>query len=275
MGIVGSAYTSVNKDKVPVLFTLAAKGGFVKPGMRVLDYGCGRWPENVREYLRTLGVDDVVSYDPNWFPIPLGFYAGQADDSGYDLVCLSNVLNVIQEPAERRRALAKAWKAVKPGGLMLVTVYEADGSGASGPSKDDCWQERRKLNSYIDAELAPYMGTVAYGKLWLSMRKPAPGEKFWPPVGTKATICRMYGGSETPVTVVGRSGQFLLVRECQLVFAGPRHHDTVADGILPGRPGVEEEIELAWKTKGACWHEKGKYGGYVVFGRWNHQPHID
>jgi putative pyruvate formate lyase activating enzyme len=198
-----------------------------------------------------------------------------ADDSEYDLVCLSNVLNVIQDPAERRRALSKAWKAVKPGGLMLVTVYEADGSGASGPSKDDCWQERRKLNSYIDSELAPYMGTVAYGKLWLSMRKPAPGEKFWPPVGTKATICRMYGGSETPVTVIGKSGQFLLVRECQLVFDGPRHSDTVADGILPGRPGVEGEIELAWKTKGACWHEKGKYGGYVVFGRWSHQPHID
>ena len=268
-----SAYTSVNKDKVPVLFTLAAKGGFVKPGMRVLDYGCGRWPENVREYLRTLGVDDVVSYDPNWFPIPLGFYAGQADDSGYDLVCLSNVLNVIQEPAERRRALAKAWKAVKPGGLMLVTVYEADGSGASGPSKDDCWQERRKLNSYIDAELAPYMGTVAYGKLWLSMRKPAPGEKWYPPIGTKLTLSYLTG-SETPYTVVGVNAGKLTIRRCELVFHGPRSPDTLPDEIREGAPGRDEE-ELVWHPKSGDWHGKGRYGGYVIWGRWSYQPYLD
>lgn len=271
MGIVVSAYTSVNKDKVPVLFSLAAKQ-IVRPGMRVLDYGCGRWPETVREYLSAFGVDDVVSYDPNWFPTPLGFHSGQGGD-GYDLVCLSNVLNVIPDRAERVRALAEAWKAVKPGGLMLVTVYEADGSGASGPSKDDCWQERRRLNGYIDDELAPYMGAVAYGKLWISMRKPEPGKKFWPPVGTKATICRAYGGTETPVTVIGRKGQFLLVRDCQLRFDGPRYYDAVADRISEGREGIEQTRELSWKKTG--WHEKGKYGGYVDFGRWGHQPYLD
>ena len=156
---VTSAYTSVNKSRVPALFALAAKAGLAKPGMRVLDYGCGRWPENVRGYLATLGIDDVVSYDPYWFPFPLGFYSGQADE-GYDLVCLSNVLNVIQDPAERKEAVQKAWGLVKPGGRLVVTVYEADGSGASGPSKPGCWQERRRLGDYVSDELSAIPGAI-------------------------------------------------------------------------------------------------------------------
>jgi len=277
MGVYASAHTSVNKNRLPALFTLAAGHGLFKDGMRVLDYGCGRWPENVREYLATFGIDDVVSYDPNWFPIPLGFHSGQ-ENEGYDLICLSNVLNVIQKRSDRLGVLQVIWEALKPGGRILVTVYEADGSGTSGPSKEGCWQERRKLSSYVDEELARYMGEIvpgSGGKLWASMPKPAEGEKFWPPEGTKLTICRIYGGTETPYTVIGRKGQFLVVRRCQLVFNGPRYYDTIADGFLPGRPGVEEEIELAWKTKGACWHEKGKYGGYAEFGRWGHQPYLD
>ncbi|MBQ1789867.1 MAG: methyltransferase domain-containing protein [Oscillospiraceae bacterium] len=268
MGLGLSAYTSVNKDKVPQLFTLAVGKGLIRPGDFVFDIGCGRWPETVKEFLRENGVDVIDQWDPNWFP-----NADYVPIEGYDVVCLSNVLNVIGDRAERVRALKMAWDALKPGGLMLVTVYEADGSGASGPSKDGCWQERRKLNSYIDSELAPYMGAVAYGKLWLSMRKPAPGKKFWPPVGTKATICRIYGGTETPVTVIGRKGQFLLVRDCLLHFDGPRYYDTVADRISEGREGIEQTRELSWKKTG--WHEKGKYGGYVDFGRWVHQPNLD
>ena len=275
MGAYASARTSVNKNRLPALFTLAAGHGLFKNGMKVLDYGCGRWPGGVGEFLGDLGCD-VVAYDPNWYPIPVVYGNADPDGGDFDLVCLSNVLNVIQSRDERLAALQTAWEALKPGGRILVTVYEADGSGASGPSKNDCWQERRKLSSYIDDELAEYLGSVMSGGFWASMPKPAKGEKFWPPEGAKVTLHRIYGGSETPCTVVGRRGQFLVVRECQLRFIkGPRYYDAVADAILPGRPGVEEEIELSWKTKGCCWHEKGKYGGLAIFGRWRHQPHVD
>lgn len=269
MGLKLSAYTSINKEKVPVLFSLAVSYGILKPGMKVLDYGCGRWPETVRDFLSGKGIVDLDQWDPNWFPdadyIPL---------EGYDAVCLSNVLNVIGDKRERFDVLDTAWKALKPGGVILVTVYEADGSGASGPSREGCWQERRKLNSYIDDELSAYMGAVyPGGKLWASLPKPAPGRKWYPPVGTKVTIVRATG-SETPYTVVGTESGRLRIRECRLEFDGPRYFDTVADRITEGLPG-DREKELVWKPKSESWGEKGAAYSYIRFGKWRHQPYTD
>lgn len=261
-----SAYTSVNKNKVPVLFTLAQKTELLKPGMRVLDYGCGRWPEVVREFLATSGIDDVVSYDPYWFPIPWG--------EGYDLACLSNVLNVIDTGEDRAKAVRNAWESLKPGGRMLVTVYEGDGSGKPAPSLRGSWQERRKLLSYMDGELARYFGEILPGtgdKLWVSMPKPAEGEKWYPPVGAKVTL-RLPTGAEYPYTVVGFRKGRVVIRRCSLVFYGPRTNATVASAIVPGQPG-NDEIELVWRPKWSVWHGKGRYGGYPVWGVWVHTPY--
>ena len=172
-----SAMTSVNSKRVPRLFTAAAVRGLFKPGMRVLDYGCGRWPEVVRSYLKTLGVDDVVSYDPNWFPVPLGYHHDQAGN-GYDLVCLSNVLNVIERREDRIGALKAAWKALRPGGRLLVTVYAGDGSGASGPSRSGCWQENRPLRDYLADELRPIPGWVHWGVFVSEPKATADGDHF-------------------------------------------------------------------------------------------------
>ena len=270
MGIRLSAYTSVNKDKVPVLFTQAVGFGIVYAGQTVLDYGCGRWPEVARDYLISQGVDHVDSWDPNWFPD-----ADYVPVEGYDVVCVSNVLNVIPAKLDRLIALKAAWEALKPGGVMLVTVYEADGSGASGPSKEGCWQERRKLNSYILDELSAYMGTVyPGGKLWKSMPKPHPGRKWFPPAGTRLTIVRPTG-SAMPYTVVGRGANGTLeIRRCRLVFDGPHYYDTVADRIEPGDLGDPQTL-LTWKRKGETWGEGGKARSHVVWGKWFHQPYLD
>lgn len=266
-----SAYTSVNKDKVPVLFTLAAKAGLVKKDCAVLDYGCGRWPEVAADFLRAHGAAVIHRYDPFWFP-----YAEEMPAEGYDLVCLSNVLNVIQDKKDRTAALKTAWDALKPGGMMLITVYEDDASGASGPSKDGCWQERRKLQSYMDAELIPYFGEPVPGtggKLWASMPKPAKGEKWYPPVGTKLTLSHL-AGCEKPYTVVGVNKGKVVIRECELVFHGPRYYDSTPDEILPGDPGKPTE-ELVWSPKREDWHGKGRYGGYVRWGTWSYEPYTD
>lgn len=269
MGVKLSAYTSVNKDKVPILFTQAVGFKVIRAGMSVLDFGCGRWPEAARDFLIANGVARVDSWDPNWFPD-----ADYVPIEGYDVVCVSNVLNVISTRLDRTVALKSAWEALKPGGVMLVTVYEADGSGASGPSKEGCWQERRKLNSYIDDELAAYMGVVyPGGKLWKSIAKPIPGRKWYPPEGTKLTIVRVTG-SETPYTVVGTESGRLRIRECRLEFDGPRYFDTVADRITEGLPG-DREKELFWKPKSEGWGEKGNAYSYIRFGKWRHQPYTD
>jgi hypothetical protein len=62
-------------------------------------------------------------------------------------VTLSNVLNVIPTQQARSEALPTALSMLRPGGVMLISVYEACGSGKSGPTRDG-WQERRKLASY-------------------------------------------------------------------------------------------------------------------------------
>lgn len=266
-----SAYTSVNKGKVPVLFTLAANAGLITPGCAVLDYGCGRWPEAALGFLESQGAKLVHSYDPAWFPdadyIPL---------EGYDLVCLSNVLNVIEKKGDRLTALQTAWEALKPGGRILVTVYEGDGSGASGPSKEGCWQERRKLRSYMDDELSCYLGEVVPGtggKLWASLPKPKEGKKWYPPIGAKLTLSYPTG-SETPYTVVGVNAGRVIIRRCELVFHGPRYPDTLPDEIREGALGKGEEV-LTWRPKIGAWRGMGRYGGYAVWGVWRYQPYLD
>ena len=161
----GSATTSVNKTKLPILFSLAGKRGFIGKGTSVFDYGCGRYPDHVEDFVSRLG-GFYDRWDPNWFPEDGDF------TRRYDVVCLSNVLNVIPSRGKRLRAVARAWDLVKPGGRLLVTVYEADKSGASGPSKPGCWQERRKLESYVANELAEIPGSVqCNGKLFVSEPK--------------------------------------------------------------------------------------------------------
>lgn len=168
-----SAMTSVNSKKVPALFTLAAKEGLIAPGFTVFDYGCGRWPEVAESYVKGLGCMLYAAWDPNWRPSTARQLLMR-----YDVVCMSNVLNVIEGLDRRCDAIEHAWSLVREGGRLLVTVYEADGSGASGPSKPGCWQERRKLESYVSDELASagVTGRIACGgKLFVSDPKGADG----------------------------------------------------------------------------------------------------
>ncbi|KAA0922151.1 DNA phosphorothioation-associated putative methyltransferase [Streptomyces apricus] len=71
----------------------------LEPGRKVLDYGCGRGGD-VR-VLRQLGLD-VAGWDPVHFPEGLLRPA--------DVVLLTYVLNVIEDPAERRQTLLRAWE---------------------------------------------------------------------------------------------------------------------------------------------------------------------
>lgn len=71
----------------------------LEPGRKVLDYGCGRGGD-VR-VLQQLGLD-VMGWDPVHFPEGLLRPA--------DVVLLTYVLNVIEDPAERRQTLLRAWE---------------------------------------------------------------------------------------------------------------------------------------------------------------------
>lgn len=102
---------------------------------------------------------------------------------------------------------------------------------------------------------------------------PAKGGKWYPPVGTKLTLCHPTG-SATPYTVAGVRAGRLVIRRCELIFHGARHYDTLPDEIREGAPGGEDK-ELVWRPKKGDWHGKGRYGGWVTWGRWSYQPYLD
>ncbi|WP_197502747.1 MULTISPECIES: DNA phosphorothioation-associated putative methyltransferase [unclassified Mycobacterium] len=71
----------------------------VRPGLSVLDYGCGRGQDTAR--LRKMGVS-ADGWDPHFAPdTPL---------SERDVVLLTYVLNVIEDSEERQEAIRKAWQ---------------------------------------------------------------------------------------------------------------------------------------------------------------------
>ncbi|AYV46555.1 hypothetical protein CFHF_21400 [Caulobacter flavus] len=77
---------------------LLVRHGLIKPGVQVFDYGCGQGDD-----LRILGASGIeaTGWDPHFRP--------EADRSPAPVVNLGFVLNVIENPAERREALTKAW----------------------------------------------------------------------------------------------------------------------------------------------------------------------
>ena len=135
-----SANTSINQ-RIPALF----KKVDWKEGTTNLDYGCGKYPWYAADYIAKKGVLNV-SYDPYNYPITEKIISGQK----FDTVTLSNVLNVIEDYRDRIHVLEQCKEYLKYGGTLYITVYEGDRSGEGRETKPDCWQENRKLKSYID-----------------------------------------------------------------------------------------------------------------------------
>lgn len=77
---------------------LLVRHGLVKPGVRVFDYGCGQGDD--LRILAAAGVE-AAGWDPHFQPDALRTPA--------PAVNLGFVLNVIEDPAERRDALISAW----------------------------------------------------------------------------------------------------------------------------------------------------------------------
>lgn len=130
---------------------LALGDGVLRPGDSVFDYGCGRGGDVER--LNTLGYD-AAGWDPAYAP---GEPLREAD-----VVNLGYVLNVIEDVAERREALEKAWRLA--GRALIVAARPAwEGKGLTGRPHLDGWLtatgtfqrffEQEELRSLIDAVL--------------------------------------------------------------------------------------------------------------------------
>jgi SAM-dependent methyltransferase len=129
----------------------AVKMGLASPGMFTVDVGGGKYDYGT-EYLRGYGITNLVydSYARGYI------YNKKVLDEiyargGADVVFLNNVLNVIPNRNEQKDVIRFSYGLLKPGGVLIITVYEGDRSGV-GKAKEYktgwTWQENRPTTDY-------------------------------------------------------------------------------------------------------------------------------
>ena len=130
-----SKNTSVNSKKIPALFSK-----FPFKGKSVLDYGCGKYPEIIKEYVEGCS-GRYFGYDP--YNLGNEIPKGQT----FDVVTISNVLNVIQEDEVIESIIREAMKLAS---TVIVSIYEGDKSGIGRMTKKDCYQRNQNRDWYYN-----------------------------------------------------------------------------------------------------------------------------
>ncbi|MEU0214662.1 DNA phosphorothioation-associated putative methyltransferase [Streptomyces sp. NPDC006265] len=101
--------TAIGRAALSVPARQALADGQLSSDRSVLDYGCGRGDD-----VRALSRLDcrVTGWDP--------YYRCEAQPTASDVVLLTYVLNVIEDPAERRRTLRQAWDLARA--VLIVSA---------------------------------------------------------------------------------------------------------------------------------------------------------
>ena len=132
-----SANTSINKNKLPVLYSKVDFFYFDS----VLDYGCGKF-NNGKEFCENRGIQ-WFGYDPY----------NRTDEENreactalFDAVLCSNVLNVIDSDDVIQGIVDTIVGTECP---YFFTVYEGNKSGEGCVSMWDCYQRNEKTKDYL------------------------------------------------------------------------------------------------------------------------------
>lgn len=145
---VTSADTSINAGKLPGGFTAAEKLGVLTKGQKVIDIGGGRFDNAVewgKERGLSVGVFDPFNRSARHNERVVKEFAGGKSD----VATINNVLNVIEEPANQLRVLRQAEDALRPGGQVVIKIYEGDGKGV-GKATSKGYQQNRKTADYLE-----------------------------------------------------------------------------------------------------------------------------
>ena len=145
-----SAATSINRTKLPAVYSRAP----LRAGL-VLDYGCGRYTEHIREHLEKVPGAVLLPYDPYNQPADVNNASmaavrrAAADRIPVDVVC-SNVLNVIDDDGTVR-FIADQIEGItsRTGGTAYITVYEGDRTGNGKQTGPDQYQRNAPLRDYL------------------------------------------------------------------------------------------------------------------------------
>lgn len=124
-----SAKTSLKQ--VPALFKsapfeAAAKNAATKT-RAVLNYGAGQYPELTADFVQGRYNIDVHAYDK--YNLSDEMNADTLSFADYPIVCVANVLNVIDSDFAAELAINNAVSHMAYDGVTLVTVYEGNGTG--------------------------------------------------------------------------------------------------------------------------------------------------
>ena len=145
-----SAATSINRDRLPAVYSKAVFTAGV-----VLDYGCGKYTDHIREYLRTEHGSVLLPYDPYNQPDDVNQntmkYIRRAisERVPVDIVC-SNVLNVIDDDGTVLFIADQIEELVhRTGGTAYITVYEGDKTGNGRQTGPDQYQRNQPLREYL------------------------------------------------------------------------------------------------------------------------------
>jgi DNA phosphorothioation-associated putative methyltransferase len=132
----------------PVASALA--DGVISAARTVFDYGCGRGGDVVR--LRSLGVDAV-----GWDPVHQPHEPKRASE----VVNLGYVVNVIEDPRERRAVLADAWALASHVLIVSSRTLEEDRAPIGVPLGDGLVTGRRTFQKlFSHAELGEWITEV-------------------------------------------------------------------------------------------------------------------
>lgn len=139
--------TAIGRTTLSVAARQAVVDGEVNPATSVLDYGSGRGDD-----LR--GLREMRLRVHGWDP----FYAPEEAPRPSDVVLLTYVLNVIEDPDERRQALRRAWELAER--LLVVTTRLTwDRSRVRGRQYEDGVLTSRRTFQHLfsPAELRSYV----------------------------------------------------------------------------------------------------------------------
>lgn len=164
--------TSINSAKTPAVYNMVDKIGGWHEGSVNIDVGGGKY-DTLTRALADKGVTSYI-YEPYGRTINENAYILaqlQSNALRGDTATCSNVLNVIKESDMRANVVHQVAKAIKPEGVAYFTIYEGNKAGRGAVSKDDCWQNNRRVGTYVD-EVRQHFGDVQMKGNLIIARKP-------------------------------------------------------------------------------------------------------
>lgn len=154
---------------------IAVEANLFKPGKTFFDYGCG-YGEDIRQ------IGHLGFISSGWDP----YYRPDAEIKSADIVNLGYIINVIEDIAERRQALIKAWELTREVLIVSAQVLVDDrrrglvayGDGiVTNRNTFQKYYEQEELKLYIDQVLEVESIPAGLG-IYVVFRHEAQAESF-------------------------------------------------------------------------------------------------